>query len=106
MGGSSEQECSEKIRKVKEKSIKYTKDVRDKYDKIQKLKVEALDKVEEMGRTLNREILDLEDGMVKTKELAPESRDRLSSEIAKLKSETEQTYGQLKASISRVIVPQ
>ncbi|MEM2118830.1 MAG: hypothetical protein QW840_01765 [Candidatus Bathyarchaeia archaeon] len=106
MGGVSEQEYSEKIRKIREKTIKYTKEVRERFDKIQKLKVEALDKVEDMGRTLNREILDLEEEVVKTKELAPESRDRLSSEIAKLKSETQQAYEQLKASISKAIVPQ
>jgi phenylalanyl-tRNA synthetase alpha subunit len=106
MGGFSEQEYGEKVRKVKEKAIKYTKEVRDKYDKIQKLKVEALDKVEEMGRTLNREILDMEEEMIRAKELAPESRNRLSSEIARMKSETQQIYDQLKASISKAIVPQ
>ncbi len=105
MGGSSEQEYGEKIRRIKEKAIKYTKDVNDKYDRIQKLKVEALDKIEEMGHTLNREILDLEEETVKTKELAPESRNRLNSEIAKVRDETQRTYERLRTNIAKAIVP-
>jgi hypothetical protein len=106
MGGTSEREFMEKIRKVREKSSKTADDVRNDFAKMEKLKAESLKKTEEMRRTSEQDLEKLEREIVKDKDLAPESRQRLTVELSIAKNETEQEYTQLKTRISRAIVPE
>jgi hypothetical protein len=105
LGGTSEREFMEKIRKVREKSSKIADDVRKDFAKMERLKSESLKKAEEIRHTSEQDLEKLEREIVKDKDLAPESRQRLSVELNIAKNETQQEYGQLKTRISRAIVP-
>jgi hypothetical protein len=105
LGGTSEREFMEKIRKVREKSSKIADDVRKDFAKMERLKSESLKKAEEIRHTSEQDLEKLEREIVKDKDLAPESRQRLSVELNIAKNETQQEYAQLKTRISRAIVP-
>ena len=102
----SEREFMDKIRKVKEKSSKTADDVRSDFAKMEKLKAESLKKSEEMRHTSEQDLERLEREIAKDKDLAPESKQRLSVELNIAKNETQQEYTQLKTRISRAIVPE
>jgi hypothetical protein len=105
MGGTSEREFIERIRKVREKSSKTADDVRNDFAKMEKLKAESLKKTEEMRRLSEQDLEKLEREIVKDNDLAPESRQRLTVEISIAKNETQQEYTELKTRISEAIVP-
>jgi outer membrane murein-binding lipoprotein Lpp len=105
LGGASEREFLEKIRKVKEKSSKIAADVRNDFAKMEKLKADSLKKTEEMRRSADQDLDKLDRDMVKNVDLAPESRQRLTVEMASAKNEIQQRYVELKSRISEAIVP-
>jgi|SRR3990170_5310021 len=106
MGGPSEREFIERIRKVREKSSKTVDDVRNDFAKMEKLKAESLKKTEEMRRFSEQELEKLEREIVKDIDLAPESRQRLTVEITSAKNEIQGKYTELKTRISEAIVPE
>jgi hypothetical protein len=105
LGGTSEREFVEKIRKVKEKSSKIAADVRNDFAKMEKLKADSLKKTEEMRRFAEQDLDKLDREIVKDVDLAPESRQRLTVEMASAKNEIQQRYSELKSRISEAIVP-
>ena len=105
MGGTSEREYIEKISKIKEKILKTEKDIKNDFTKIEKIKLDTLKKNEEMRRSAENDLEKVEKDILKSKDLTTESRQRLNSEIAVLKSEIGQRYTELKTQISKAIEP-
>jgi len=105
LGGTSEREYIEKISKIKEKILKTEKDIKNDFTKIEKIKLDTLKKNEEMRRSAENDLEKVEKGILKSKDLTTESRQRLNSEIAVLKSEIGQRYTELKTQISKAIEP-
>jgi predicted nuclease with TOPRIM domain len=105
MGGPSEREYREKLNRILEKTNKGAKDVRDKFAQIQKTKLEALKKAEEMKQSADQDIDKTMIEITKSQDLAKESKERLQTEISNLKSNIEQIYADLKNRISQTLVP-
>jgi predicted nuclease with TOPRIM domain len=105
MGGTSEREFREKLSKILENANKGAKDVREKFANIQKIKVEALKKTEEMKRSADQEIDKTMINITKSQDLAAESKTRLQTEISDLRTKTERLYTDLKKRISETMVP-
>jgi DNA-directed RNA polymerase subunit F len=104
--GDTEREFLEKIVSIKTKSSKKVVEVKDDFAKMQKLKAETLRKAEEMVQSAEHDLEKLEQAVVKSKDLVPESRQRLSAELAAAKEQITQKYGDLKKRISAAIVPE
>jgi seryl-tRNA synthetase len=105
MGGTSEREYNEKLDEIRKKLSKRAKDVRDDVIKIEKVKVDALAKIEDMRRSADKEANKIDENIVKSKDLAPESKQRLNSELAIVRNEIEDNYAKLKRQIAESIVP-
>ncbi|MDH5449012.1 MAG: hypothetical protein OEY24_05180 [Candidatus Bathyarchaeota archaeon] len=105
MGGTSEREYSEKLQKVIERLNKRVKDVQKDFDKIEKIKVDALKKVEDMRRYAEKEVNKIEKNIAKSKDLAPESKQRLESQIVVARNETEGKYSTSRRQIAESIIP-
>ena len=105
MGGTSEREFREKLNKILENANKGAKDVREKFANIQKIKVEALKKTEEMKRSAENDIDKIMINITKSQDLAVESKGRLQKEISDLRVKIEHTYADLKKRISDTMVP-
>jgi hypothetical protein len=105
MGGTSEREFREKLTKIKEKADKRVKDVRKTVSRVEQIKVEALKKVEEIRRSADSEVNNLEGKIVKSKDLAPESKQRLTSEMVILRNSLDDDYHELKQRIAETIIP-
>ena len=105
MGGFSEREYKEKLIKLREKLYDKIKDVRKEFSKIEKIKVNALKKNDDIKRSLDHDVDKISKDIVKSKDLAPESKERLRVEIESLKMEIEEKYKELKARISETLIP-
>lgn len=105
MGGPSEREYAEKLGKVKQKLNQKVGDVRKQFQKIEKAKVDLLKKTKEMKHEAEHEVVKIENDIVKSKDLAPESKRRLRLEIDALKSEIRERYAELETQIAEAIAP-
>jgi len=105
MGGRSEREYRENLSKIRERLNNRDRDVQKDFEKIGKMKIEALKQTEEMRASTFHDIEQMEKDIIKSKDLAPESKARLHTEIAALKNEVEQKYGMLKTRISKTLTP-
>jgi uncharacterized protein YoxC len=105
MGTLTERECKEKLDRLREKMNGKTKDIRSEFAKIEKTKADLLRKTEEVRRDVEHEVDKTDKDIAKSKDLAPESKRRLSTEIGFLKGEIEQKYLDLKTRIAEAIVP-
>jgi len=105
MGGPSEREYADKVSKIKEKMLKTEKDIKNDFAKIEKIKLDALKKTEDMRRSAENDLEKVERDILKSQDLATESRQRLNSEIVILKGEIGQKYTALKTQISKAIEP-
>jgi DNA-binding ferritin-like protein len=105
MGDTSEREFSEKLVNIRSKSSKKTGEVIDRFGSMQKLKAESLKKTEEMMETAMRDLEKLEQDTVKSKDLAPESRQRLNADITTARAQIRQKYDELKTRIAAAIIP-
>ena len=103
MGDDSEREFLEKIASIKSKSSKRVTEVKDNFGKIQKLRAESLKKTEEMMASVEHDLEKVEQDMAKSKDLVPESRQRLIGEINAAKSQIREKYDELKERISAAI---
>ncbi|MEM2105793.1 MAG: hypothetical protein QXV21_04930 [Candidatus Bathyarchaeia archaeon] len=95
----------EKLNKIKEKISKKAKDIRGEFEKIEKAKVDLLKKTKEMKHDIERETLKMEEEITKSKDLAPESKKRLRTEIDIVKSEIRRQYAELETQIAKTITP-
>jgi hypothetical protein len=106
LGGTSEREFLEKIVQTKEKASKMVNEVRNDFVKMEKLKADALKKVEEMLRSAEEKLEKLERNAAKSADLVPESRHRISAEIVQAKREVQKKYEEMKARVAAAIVPE
>lgn len=105
MGGTSEREYEEKLNRLGEKLGKRVNEVRKKFSKIEKLKVESLKEAEKMKGSTDHDLDEIEKKVVRSKDLAPESKKRLRLKISTLRDENEEQYFQLRTRISETMVP-
>lgn len=105
MGTFTERECKEKLDRIREKMNNRTKDIRSEFAKLEKAKADLLRKTEEARHEVEREIDRMDKDIAKSKDLAPESKRRLDTEIGFLKGEIEQKYLDLKTRIAEALVP-
>jgi hypothetical protein len=105
MGNLSEREYREKMNKIREKMNKKSKDVKNEFAKLEKIKVNLLKKTEEIRHDAEHEIDKMQGDITKSKDLAPESKKRLQSEIVTIKSEIHEEYSLLKTRIAEAIIP-
>ena len=99
MGESFEFGFQKKVTKLREELSKKEVDIRRKVADIQKIKVEALKKTEEMKYSAQHDIEKISQDVMKTKDLGAEVKTRLTSEIANLKNEIERKYSELRNTI-------
>lgn len=105
MGSTSEREYANKLGKIRERTMKQERKIRDYFEKIERLKVESLKENEEMRRSAFSNIDKIEKDIMKSKDLAPESKNRLNSKISILRREVESKNIKLKGKISKTIIP-
>lgn len=105
MGGTSEREHREKLNRIREKANRQSKEIRSEIGRMEKIKADALKRAEDMRRSADKEISKTTEQITKSKDLAPESKQRLSSEIAMLKNEMENNYTILRRQIAETLVP-
>ena len=105
MAGPSEREYREKLNKITENLNKRAKNIRKDFEKLEKMKVNAMKKTEEVRISTDQDIDKIEKDVIKSKDLAPESKQRLHSEIQLLKNRTKERYSQLRARISETMIP-
>ncbi len=100
-----EHEFRKKMNKARENMNKKMNEVRDYFAKIEKVKVDALKKNEEMRRSIEEEILKIEGEIAQSADLSPETKEKLSAEITILKDENEKRAAELRTKISQVTIP-
>ncbi len=105
MGGTSEREYTEKLKNIRDRIGKRAKEIRDDSTKIEKIKMDALDKIEDMRRSADKETNKIEENILKSKDLAPESKQRLNSELTIVRNEIENNYARLRRQVAESIVP-
>lgn len=105
MGSTSEREYSEKMRKIQEKLDRRVKDIRKEFDRIEKIKVDALKRSEDMRRSAEKDVNKIEKNIAKSKDLAPESKQRLQSQIAITRNDIENKYTKSRTQIAESIIP-
>lgn len=106
MGDTSEREFLEKIVNIKTKSSKKVNDIRNDFAKMQKLKAESLKKIEEMMHAAENDLEKVEQEIVKSKDVVPESRERLRVEIRDTQYQIRQKYDELKERILAALIPE
>ena len=100
-----EHEFRKKMNKLRENMNKKMNEAREYSAKIEKVKVDALKKTEEMRRSIEEEILKTEREIAQSADLSPETKEKLSTEITNLKDENEKRAAELRTKISQVTVP-
>ena len=100
-----EHEFRKKMNKVRENMNKKMNEVRDYFAKVEKVKVDALKKNEDMRRSIEEEILKIEGEIAQSADLSPETKEKLSTEITILKDENEKRAAELRTKISQVTIP-
>jgi hypothetical protein len=99
LGESFEFGFQKKVTKLREELSKKEVDIRRKVTDIQKIKVEALKKTEEMKYSAQHDVEKISQDVMETKDLGAEVKTRLTSEIADLKNEIERKYSELRNTI-------
>jgi hypothetical protein len=99
LGESFEFGFQKKVTKLREELSKKEVDIRRKVTDIQKIKVEALKKTEEMKYSAQHDVEKISQDVMKAKDLGGEVKTRLTSEIADLKNEIERKYSELRNTI-------
>ncbi len=100
----SDYEHRKKLNKIREDMNKRVKDVREHFAKIEKVKVEALKKTEEMKRSAEQDIRKLEEGIAESV-LPSEIKKVPASDIATLREEIEDRAAELRTRISGTVIP-
>lgn len=93
-------ECQKKATRIREQLSKKEVEIRHKVADIQKIKVEALKKAEEMKYSAQHDLEKISQNVMKAKSLDAEVKARLTSEISDLKSEIERKYSELRSTIA------
>lgn len=96
MAESYEFEFRKKLTKIREELGKRELDVRGSLANIEKIKVEALKKTEEMKYSAQHEMEKIEQDIMKTADLNGQMRTKLVTEINALKDDVGKTYTELR----------
>jgi len=99
LGESLEFEFQKKLTKIREELSKREVEVRGQLASIERIRVEALKKTEEMKYSAKHEIERIDIETMKAKDLDEQVKARLTSETAKLKEEIEEKYAQLRNTV-------
>jgi len=102
--GDTEREFSEKLANIRSKSGKRAGDIADLFSKMQKMRAESLQKTEEMMSSATHDLEKFEQDLAKSKDLVSESKQRLSGELANIRSQIRQKYDELKNRISATVI--
>jgi tryptophanyl-tRNA synthetase len=92
-------ELQKKLTKTREELSKREVEVRRQVANIEKIKVEALKKLEELKYSAQHDMEKVEHDIAKAKELTAETKTRITSEIIALKNEIEKKYAELRSTI-------
>lgn len=104
MGLSSDYEQRKKLNKIRESINNRVKDVREHFAKIEKVKVEALKKTEEMKRSAENDLRKLEEEMAKSG-LSSELKKTLEEDINALRKEIEDKSSELRTRLHGTVIP-
>jgi len=104
MGLSSDYEQRKKLNKIRESVNNRVKDVREHFAKIEKVKVEALKKTEEMKRSAENDLRKLEEDLAKSG-LTPELKKTLEADINALRKEIEDKSSELRTRLYGTVIP-
>lgn len=99
MGDSFEFEFQKKLTKMREELGKREVDVRGQLANIERIKVEALKRTEELKFSAKHDVEKLEQDIMKAKDLNTEVRSRLNSEAATLKEDLDKKYTELRNTV-------
>ncbi|HVO36567.1 MAG TPA: hypothetical protein VMT01_00160 [Candidatus Acidoferrum sp.] len=99
MGESFEFEFQKKLTKMREELGKREVDIRGQLANIEKIKVEALKKTEELKYSAKHDVERIEQDIMKAKDLNAEVKARLASETATFKEDLEKKYAELRNTI-------
>lgn len=99
MGDSSEFEFQKKLTKMREELGRREIDIRGQLANIEKIKVEALKKAEELKYSAKHDMEKLEQDVMKAKDLSTEVKSRLTSEATSLKEDLEKKYSELRNAV-------
>jgi hypothetical protein len=99
MGESLEFELHKKLTRIREELSKREVDVRGQLANIEKIRVEALKKTQELKYSAQRDIEKIDQDIMKRKDLNTQVKAKLSGEIATLKEEIETKYAELRKTI-------
>ncbi|MGD0979143.1 MAG: hypothetical protein ABR962_08390 [Candidatus Bathyarchaeia archaeon] len=99
MSESFEFEFQKKLTKMREELGKREVDIRGQLASIEKIKVEALKKAEELKYSAKHDLEKIEQDVMKAKDLNVEVKARLTSETATLKEDLEKKYAELRNTI-------
>ena len=99
MGESFEFEFQKKLTRIREELSKREVDVRGQLASIERIKVEALKKTEELKYSAQHDTEKIDQEIMKAKDLNPQVKARLVAEITVLREEVEKKYAQLRSTI-------
>jgi hypothetical protein len=99
MSESFEFEFQKKLTKMREELGKREVDIRGQLASIEKIKVEALKKAEELKYSAKHDLEKIEQDVMKAKDLNMQVKARLTSETATLKEDLEKKYAELRNTI-------
>ena len=99
MGDPFEFEFQKKLTKMREELGKREVEIRGQLANIERIKVEALKKTEELKYSAKHDVEKVEQDIMKTKDLNTEMKSRLTSETATLKEDLEKKYAELRKTI-------
>jgi multidrug resistance efflux pump len=99
MGESLEFELHKKLTRIREELSKREVDVRGQLANIEKIRVEALKKTQELKYSAQHDMEKIDQDILKTKDLNTQIKAKLSAEIATLKEEIETKYAELRKTI-------
>jgi hypothetical protein len=99
MVDSFEFEFQKRLTKMREELGKREIDIRGQLANIEKIKVEALKKTEELKYSAKHDMEKIEQDIMKAKDLNEEVKSRLTSETATLKEDLEKKYGELRNTV-------
>lgn len=100
-------EYQKKLTKIREELSKREVEVRSQLANIEKIRVEALKKTEEMKYSAHHDIEKIDQDVMKTRNLDAQAKTRLADEISAIKSDIEKKYSELRSTIlSKTTLPQ
>jgi methyl-accepting chemotaxis protein len=96
MTASFDLEYQKKLTKIREELSKKEVEVRKQMTNIEKIRVEALKKTEEMKYSAHHDIEKINQDIMKAKDLSSEAKTKLADEIGAIKNDIEKKYSDLR----------